>query len=95
MKLKNNLTNEAIESMYREQGYHEYQIEELMYSIENNLGLEKYVNQNVSDNYMSVLLDFLEEGIEIDKYFSDDGTLDIPTLKRDNNIRIERKYSHL
>ena len=33
MKLKNNLTREAIEESYRAQDYNDNQIEELMYSI--------------------------------------------------------------
>ena len=94
MKLKNNLTREAIENMYREQGYDEDQIEALMFSIENNLGLEKYVTQDINEDYMNVLIDFLEDGRSIDDYFLDDGTLDVPTLILDNDIRIRHKLGY-
>lgn len=90
MKLKNNLTREAIENVYREQGYDEDQIEALMFSIEHNLGLEKYATRDMSDEHMSMLIEFLEEGRSIDDYFFNDGTLDIPTLELDDEIRTRR-----
>lgn len=90
MKLKNNLTREAIENTFREQGYIEEQITILIYSVEHNLGLEKDVTRDISDEHMSILIEFLEEGRPIDDYFFNDGTLDIPTLELDDEIRTRR-----
>lgn len=87
MKLKNNLTREAILNMLIEQGYIEEQIIILIYSIEHNLGLEKYVTKDMSDEHMRILIEFLEDGRSIDDYFFNDGTLDIPTLELDDEIR--------
>lgn len=90
MKLRNNLTREAILNMLIEQGYIEEQIIILIYSIEHNLGLEKYVTKDVSDEHMRILIEFLEDGRSIDDYFFNDGTLDIPTLELDDEIRTRR-----
>lgn len=90
MKLKNNLTREAILNMLIEQGYIEEQIIILIYSIEHNLGLEKYVTKDMSDEHMRILIEFLEDGRSIDDYFFNDGTLDIPTLELDDEIRTRR-----
>ena len=90
MKLRNNLTREAIENTLREQGYIEEQIIILIYSIEHNLGLEKYVTKDMSDEHMRILIEFLEDGRSIDDYFFNDGTLDIPTLELDDEIRTRR-----
>lgn len=90
MKLRNNLTREAILNMLIEQGYIEEQIIILLYSIEHNLGLEKYVTKDMSDEHMRILVEFLEDGRSIDDYFFNDGTLDIPTLELDDEIRTRR-----
>lgn len=90
MKLRNNLTREAILNMLIEQGYIEEQIIILIYSIEHNLGLENYVTKDMSDEHMSILIEFLEDGRSIDDYFFNDGTLDIPTLELDDEIRTRR-----
>lgn len=90
MKLRNNLTREAILNMLIEQGYIEEQIIILFYSIEHNLGLEKYVTKDMSDEHMRILVEFLEDGRSIDDYFFNDGTLDIPTLELDDEIRTRR-----
>ena len=90
MKLKNNLTREAILNMLIEQGYIEEQIIILIYSIEHNLGVEKYVTKDMSDEHMSILIEFLEDGRSIDDYFFNDGTLDILTLELDDEIRTRR-----
>ena len=87
MKFKNNLTREAIENTLREQGYIDGQISILSYSIEHNLGLEKYVTRDIADEHMSILIEFLEDGRSIDDYFFNDGMLDIPTLELDDEIR--------
>lgn len=87
MKLRNNLTREAILNMLIEQGYIEEQIIILLYSIEHNLGLEKYATKDMSDEHMRILIEFLEDGRSIDDYFFNDGTLDIPTLELDDEIR--------
>lgn len=86
MKLKNNLTKEAIENMYREQGYSVEQIKELIYSLENDLGLEKYVTPDVIEEHMDTLNTFLENSIDIEQFFEADGTLDVATLEQHSDI---------
>lgn len=65
MKLKNNLTREAFEESYRNQGYNEEQIEALMYSLKYDLHLENYVTINVSAEHMDILNRFLENDADI------------------------------
>lgn len=44
--------------MLREQGYIDGQIIILSYSIEHNLGLEKYVTRDIDDAHMGILIEF-------------------------------------
>ena len=90
MKLKNNLTREAIENAFREQGYDDSQTIILTHSVEHTLGLEKYVTRDIASEHMGILIEFLEDGRSIDDYFFNDGTLDIPTLELDDEIRTRR-----
>ena len=89
MKLKNNLTREAIEESYRAQGYNNNQIDELMYSLKYELHLENYVTINVSAEHMDILNRFLENDTYITQYF-DNGVLDVASLELDNNIYVRR-----
>lgn len=86
MKLKNNLTREAIEESYRAQGYNDAQIDALMYSLKYGLSLEKYVTPNVLEDHMDILNEFLANDKDITCYFDADGTLDVATLELDDDI---------
>lgn len=86
MKLRNNLTEEAYIRSYLEQGYDDGQIKELLYSLENDLGLEKYVTVDVIDDHMQILNEFLANDKDITCYFDDDDTLDVATLELDDDI---------
>lgn len=87
MKLKNNLTREAIEESYHTQGYNDNQIDELMYSLKYGLHLENYVTINVSAEHMDILNRFLENDADITQYF-DNGVLDVASLELDNDIYV-------
>lgn len=87
MKLRNNLTREAIEESYRAQGYNNNQIEELMYSLKYGLHLENYVTIDVSAEHMDILNRFLENDTDITQYF-DNGVLDVASLELDNDIYV-------
>ena len=87
MKLRNNLTREAIEESYRAQGYNNNQIEELMYSLKYGLHLENYVTIDVSAEHMDILNRFLENGTDTTQYF-DNGVLDVASLELDNDIYV-------
>lgn len=87
MKLRNNLTREAIEESYRDQGYNNKQIDELMYSLKYGLHLENYVTINVSAEHMDILNRFLENDTDITQYF-DNGVLDVASLELDNDIYV-------
>lgn len=88
MKLRNNLTREAIEESYRAQGYNNNQIEELMYSLKYGLHLENYVTINVSAEHMDILNRFLENDTDIKQYFDNNGVLDVASLELDNDIYV-------
>ena len=87
MKLRTNLSKEAIEESYRAQGYNDNQIEELMYSLKYGLHLENYVTINVSAEHMDILNRFLENDTDITQYF-DNGVLDVASLELDNDIYV-------
>lgn len=88
MKLKNNLTREAIEESYRDQGYNINQIDELMYSLKYDLHLENYITIDVSAEHMDILNRFLENDEDITQYFDNDGVLDVASLELDNDIYV-------
>lgn len=88
MKLRNNLTREAIEESYRDQGYNNKQIDELMHSLKYDLHLENYVTINVSAEHMDILNRFLENDADIKQYFDNNGVLDAASLELDNDIYV-------
>lgn len=88
MKLRNNLTREAIEESYRAQGYNNNQIEELIYSLKYGLHLENYVTIDVSAEHMDILNRFLENDADIKQYFDNNGVLDVASLELDNDIYV-------
>lgn len=88
MKLRNNLTREAIEESYRAQGYNNNQIEELMHALKYGLHLENYVTIDVSAEHMDILNRFLENDADITQYFDNNGVLDVASLELDNDIYV-------
>lgn len=88
MKLRNNLTREAIEESYRAQGYNNNQIEELMHALKHGLHLENYVTIDVSAEHMDILNRFLENDADIRQYFDNNGVLDVASLELDNDIYV-------
>ena len=84
MKLKNNLTREAFEESYRNQGYDEEQIECLMYMVENNLDFISLMSTDIDSEHMNMLIELAEIDADVrDEYFFDDGTLDVEELEYD------------
>ena len=88
MKLRNNLTREAIEESYRAQGYNDNQIEELMHSLKYGLHLENYVTIDVSAEHIDILNRFLENDADVKQYFDNSGVLDVASLELDNDIYV-------
>lgn len=84
MKLKNNLTREAFEESYRNQGYNEGQIEALMWMLDNELDFLSLMSTEISGEHMNMLIELSETSDDVqDEYFFDDGTLDIEELEYD------------
>lgn len=96
MKLKNNLTREAFEASYRNQGYNEEQIEVLMYILDDDLDVEKVMTPDIDAAHMTMLLTLAEMDVDIqDEYFFDDGTLDVEELEYDfSNFERYQYCSH-
>lgn len=96
MKLKNNLTREAFEESYRNQGYNEEQIEALMWMLDNDLDFLRLMSPEISGEHMNMLIELAETNTDIqDEYFFDDGTLDIEELEYDfNNFERYQYCSH-
>lgn len=88
MKLKNNLTRDAIEESYRAQGYNNKQIEELMHSLKYGLHLENYATIDINAEHMDILNRFLENDAGIAQYFDNNGVLDVASLELDNDIYV-------
>lgn len=59
MKLKNNLTREAFANSYREQGYDEYQIRELILMLEKHSGLEKLMTTEINSTHMAIYVKYV------------------------------------
>lgn len=96
MKLKNNLTREAFEESYRNQGYNEEQVEALMWMLDNDLDFLRLMSPEISGEHMNMLIELAETNTDIqDEYFFDDGTLDIEELEYDfNNFERYQYCSH-
>lgn len=96
MKLKNNLTREAFEESYRNQGYNEEQVEALMWMLDNDLDFLSLMSPKISGEHMNMLIELSEISDDIqDEYFFDDGTLDIEELEYDfNNFEHYQYCSH-
>lgn len=96
MKLKNNLTREAFEESYRNQGYNEEQIEALMWMLDDNLDFLSLMSPEISGERMNMLIELAETNTDIqDEYFFDDGTLDVEELEYDfSNFERYQYCSH-
>ena len=96
MKLKNNLTREAFEESYRNQGYNEEQIEALTWMLDNDLDFLSLMSPEISGAHMNMLIELAETNIDIqDDYFFDDGTLDVEELEYDfSNFERYQYCSH-
>ena len=85
MKFRNNLSEEAFRNLYREQGYNEKQIDELMdaqlYGVDGEI--EKYVNPSISSKHINMLMQFAIEEEDLEIYFLLDGSLDEIGLEQD------------
>lgn len=96
MKLKNNLTREAFEESYRNQGYSEEQIEALIWMLDNDLDFLSLMSPKISGEHMNMLIELSETSDDIqDEYFFDDGTLDVEELEYDfSNFEHYQYCSH-
>lgn len=96
MKLKNNLTREAFEESYRNQGYNEEQIEALMRMLDNDLDFLSLMSPEINGEHMNMLIELAETNTDIqDEYFFDDGTLDVEELEYDfSNFERYQYCSH-
>lgn len=96
MKLKNNLTREAFEESYRNQGYDEEQIDALMWMLDNQLDFLSLMSPNIRGERMNMLIELAETNTDIqDEYFFNDNTLDIEALEYDfSNFERYQYCSH-
>lgn len=92
MKFRNNLSDEAFENLYREQGYNDKQINVLLDALLYGLDIEEYVNPTISSKHMDMLLQFAIEEEDLDKYFLPDGSLDDIGLEHDYKSHCENIF---
>lgn len=84
MKLKNNLTREAFEESYFEQGYDREQVKALMWMLDNDLDFLHLMSVEIDSDYMNMLIELAEADFDVkEEYFFDDGTLDIDSVEWD------------
>ena len=84
MKLKNNLTREAFEESYFEQGYDREQVKALMWMLDNDLDFLHLMSVNIDSDYMNMLIELAEADFDVkEEYFFEDGTLDIDSVEWD------------
>lgn len=84
MKLKNNLTREAFEESYFEQGYDREQVKALTWMLDNDLDFLHLMSVEIDSDYMNMLIELAEADFDVkEEYFFDDGTLDIDSVEWD------------
>lgn len=84
MKLKNNLTREAFEESYFEQGYDREQVKALMWMLDNDLDFLHLMSVEIDSDYMNMLIELAEADFDVkEEYFFEDGTLDIDSVEWD------------
>ena len=58
MKFRNNLSDEAFRNLYREQGYNEKQITELMDGLLYGIDIDAYINPSIEAKHIEMLMQF-------------------------------------
>ena len=92
MKFRNNLSDEAFKNLYREQGYNEKQIAELMDGLLYGIDIDEYVNPSIEAKHLMMLIQFAIEEEDLDIYFLEDGSLDDIGLEHDYKSHCRNVY---
>ena len=92
MKFRNNLSDEAFRNLYREQGYNEKQITELMDGLLYGIDIDEYVNPAIEAKHIEMLMQFAREEEDLDRYFLPDGSLDDICLEQDYKNHCRNAY---
>lgn len=92
MKFRNNLSDEAFRNVYREQGYNEKQITELMDGLLYGIDIDEYVNPAIEAKHIEMLMQFAREEEDLDRYFLQDGSLDDIGLEQDYKNHCRNAY---
>lgn len=92
MKFRNNLSDEAFRNLYREQGYNEKQITELMDGLLYGIDIDEYVNPAIEAKHIEMLMQFAREEEDLDRYFLQDGSLDDIGLEQDYKNHCRNAY---
>lgn len=92
MKFRNNLSDEAFKNLYREQGYNEKQITELMDGLLYGIDIDEYVNPAIEAKHIEMLMQFAREEEDLDRYFLQDGSLDDIGLEQDYKNHCRNAY---
>jgi len=92
MKFRNNLSDEAFRNLYREQGYNEKQITELMDGLLYGIDIDEYVNPAIEAKHIEMLMQFAREEEDLDRYFLQDGSLDDIGLEQDYKNHYRNTY---
>lgn len=92
MKFRNNLSDEAFRNLYREQGYNEKQITELMDGLLHGIDIDEYINPSIEAKHIEMLVQFAREEEDLDRYFLLDGSLDDMGLEQDYKNHCRNAY---
>ena len=92
MKFRNNLSDEAFRNLYREQGYNEKQIAELMDGLLYGIDIDEYINPSIEAKHIEMLIQFAIEEEDLDRYFLEDGSLDDIGLEYDYKSHCRNAY---
>jgi hypothetical protein len=92
MKFRNNLSDEAFRNLYREQGYNEKQITELMDGLLYGIDIDEYINPSIEAKHIEMLMQFAREEEDLDRYFLPDGSLDDVGLEHDYKSHCENIF---
>ena len=92
MKFRNNLSDEAFENLYREQGYNEKQISALLDGLLYGIDIDEYINPSIEAKHIDMLLQFAIEEEDLDRYFLEDGSLDDIGLEYDYKSHCRNVY---
>lgn len=92
MKFRNNLSDEAFRNLYREQGYNEKQITELIDGLLYGVDIDKDIDPSIEVKHLTMLIQFAREEEDLDKYFLRDGSLDDIGLEHDYKSHCANAY---